>query len=101
MAGHTTEGSLGAIRGARREVRRNRGLAILSAVLALTVSLPLAQSNPLYIPFSPSDVKGVLYKPDARALHLTWESSPCIVRRTFWPTWAALNCPSVGLRFSQ
>ena len=66
MAGHTTEGSLGAIRGARREVRRNRGLAILSAVLALTVSLPLAQSNPLYIPFSPSDVKGVLYKPDAR-----------------------------------
>ncbi len=65
MAGHTTQGSLQAVRRARREVRRKGRIAILSAVLALTVSLSLAQSNPLYIPFSPSDVNGVLYKPDA------------------------------------
>ncbi len=65
MAGHTTEGPFRVIRGARREVRRKRRIAILSAVMAITVALPLAQSNPRYIPFSPSDVKGVLYKPDA------------------------------------
>lgn len=35
------------------------------AVLAFTTSLALAQSNPIYIQFSPAAVKGALYKPDS------------------------------------
>ena len=34
-------------------------------LLALLAATLLAQSNPRYIPFSPSDTKGALYAPDS------------------------------------
>src|SRR6267143_6735883 len=43
----------------------NRSVAVLS-VCGLALAAPLfAQSNPIYVQFSPSAVKGALYKPDS------------------------------------
>lgn len=38
--------------------------AILSSLLVAMASLSLGQSNPVYVQFTPSAVKGALYKPD-------------------------------------
>jgi pimeloyl-ACP methyl ester carboxylesterase len=42
-----------------------RPLAVVAMACALSSSLVLAQSTPLYIQFSPGSVKGALYKPDS------------------------------------
>ena len=39
-------------------------IAIFSLVFAASEALSFAQSDPVYVPFSPSAVKGALYKPD-------------------------------------
>ena len=39
-------------------------IAIFSLVFAASEVLSFAQSDPVYVPFSPSAVKGALYKPD-------------------------------------
>ena len=43
---------------------KNR-IAILSMLLLNVGPVALAQSNPVYVPFTPSAVKGALYKPDS------------------------------------
>ena len=42
-----------------------RQLVMVSLVLVVSAVLALAQSNPVYIQFRPSAVKGLLYKPDS------------------------------------